>query len=78
MARQDRRVGSLLIITLWLVTILSVLAIAVARYLSVEVRLTKHRLASEEAKALARSGVYLAMQRLTQDGQPKPGGKVYD
>ena len=78
MARQASRTGSLLIITLWLVTILSVLAIAVARYLSVEVRLTKHRLASEEALALARSGVYLAMQRLTQDGQPKPDGKVYD
>ena len=70
--------GSLLIITLWLVTILSVLAIAVARYLSTEVRLTKYRLAHEQALILARSGVYLAIQRLVQDEQPKPGGKIYD
>ena len=78
MRRDTVQRGSLLIITLWLVTILSVLAIAVARYLSVEVRLTKHRLAVEEAKALARSGVYLAMQRLAQDVKPGADGKVYD
>ena len=78
MARQEPRAGSLLVITLWLVTILSVLAIAVARYLSVEVRLTKHRLAIEQAKTLARSGVYVAMQRLDQDVKPGADGKVYD
>ena len=43
--------------TLWLVTILSVLAVAIARYLSLEVRLTKYRLAREQAQALARSGI---------------------
>ncbi len=61
--------GSLLIVTLWMVTLLSVLAIAMAKYLSLEVRLTKYRLAREQAKALARSGVYLAMQRLAADAQ---------
>ncbi len=60
--------GSLLLVTLWLITILSVLAVAIARYLSLEIRVTKYRLAREEAKVLARSGVYLAMQKLQQDG----------
>lgn len=72
------RSGSLLVITLWVVTILSVLAIAIARYLSVEVRLTKHRLAREQAKALARSGVYLVMQRLAHDADPQKLPQPYE
>ena len=70
------RAGSLLVITLWLLTILSVFAIAMARYLSVEVRLTRYRLTREQAKAWARSGVYLAMQELLKDAQQS--GKAYD
>lgn len=62
-----RRSGSLLIITLWLVTILTVLAVAVARYLSLEVKVTKYALAREQAEALARSGVYVAMQQLVAE-----------
>ena len=69
------RQGSLLIITLWLVTILGVLVVAIARYLSIEVRLTSYRLAREQARVLARSGIHLAMQRLHQDGVD---GEGYD
>lgn len=73
------RAGSLLIVSLWLVTILSVLAVAIARHLSLEVRMTKYRLAREQAKELARSGVFLAMQRLAKDIQtPEADGKNYD
>ena len=72
------RSGSLLVITLWVVTILSVLAIAIARYLSVEVRLTKYRLAREQAKALAHSGVYLVMQRLAHDANPQNVPQPYE
>ncbi len=63
----SRRSGSLLIITLWLVAILSVLAVAIAKSLSREIRLSKYRLAREQARALARGGVYLARQRLADD-----------
>ena len=70
--------GSLLIITLWMMTILSVLAIAIGRYLSTEVRIAKYRLAREQAKALARSGVYLAIHRLEEDTKPEADGKTYD
>ena len=71
--------GSLLIITLWLVTILSMLAIAIARYLSLEVRVTKYQLAREQAAALARSGLYLAMRRLAADATTgEPEDKAYD
>lgn len=73
------RTGSLLVITLWLVTIITVLVVAIARYLSLEVRLTRYRLAREQARTLARSGVYLAMQRLEQDArEPEPGGTACD
>ncbi len=62
--------GSLLIVTLWLVVILSVLAVAIARHLSLEVRITKYRMARERARVLARSGVYVAMTRLGQEQSP--------
>ena len=78
------RSGSLLINTLWLVTILSLLAIAIARYLSLEIRLTTYRAAREQAAILARDGVYLAMQRLAVDAnegeslEGTSGRKPYD
>ena len=80
MTPRDRsRFGSLLIVTLWLVTILSVLAVTIARYLSTEIRLTKYRLAREQARALARSGIYLAMERLLQDARSaEPTYEPYD
>ena len=71
------RSGSLLIITLWLVTILSVLAVAIGRYLSLGVKMARYRLAREQARTLARSGVYLAMQRLADD-PPEAEGRAYD
>ena len=65
------RRGSLFIVTLWMIAILAVLAVAVGRYLSIEVRLTRYHLAHEQAKALARDGVWLAQTRLRQDaGDP--------
>ena len=79
-----KRSGSLLIMTLWLVTILSLLAIAIARYPSLEIRLTKYRAARDQAAILARDGVNLAMQWLAEDAQegesPEGGSgkKQYD
>jgi len=70
MIRRRASRGSLLIITLWLVTILGALSVAVARYLSTEVRLTRYRLARHEARELARSGVYLALTVIQQDPTP--------
>jgi general secretion pathway protein K len=67
----------LLIVTLWLVTILSVLAVAIGRYLSLGVKMTRYRLAREQARTLARSGAYLAMQRLADDGT-EADGHTYD
>ena len=72
-----RRTGSLLIITLWMIAVLTVLSVAIARHLSLEIRLTKNRLALEQAKILARSGIYLAMQRLSRD-QEESDGLSYD
>ncbi|MBI3997144.1 MAG: general secretion pathway protein GspK [Candidatus Omnitrophica bacterium] len=72
------RSGSLLVITLWVVTILSVLAVAIARYLAVEVRLAKYRLAREQAKALACSGIYLVMQQLAHDADPQNVPQPYE
>lgn len=67
---MNRRRGSLLVMTLWIVTILGALSVAVARYLSTEVRLTRYRLARHEARELARSGVLVAQQLIQQDTDP--------
>jgi len=61
--------GSLLVITLWVIIILGALSVAIARHLSREIRLTKYRLAREQARVLARSGIYLAMRTLQQDAK---------
>ncbi len=70
MRRIEASSGSLLVVTLWVIMILTVFAVAIARYLTVEIRLTRYRLAREQAAALARSGIYLAMQRLQDDQTP--------
>ncbi len=75
-APWPQETGSLLIITLWLVTILSAFAVAIARYLSVEVRVTKYRLMRAQAQTMAHSGVYVAMRRLAFDGTH--GDEAYD
>ncbi|MBI3312403.1 MAG: general secretion pathway protein GspK [Candidatus Omnitrophica bacterium] len=64
---KSSQTGSLLIITLWLIAVLTVAAVALGRYLSIETRLMRYHLAVAQAKALARGGVYLAMERLAQD-----------
>jgi type II secretory pathway component PulK len=71
------RAGSLLVVTLWLVTILSVLSVAIGRYLSLGVKMTRYRVAREQTRTLARSGVYLAMQRLAEDVNESDGA-AYD
>lgn len=73
------RRGSLLLVTLWLIAVLAVLAVAISRFLSLEIRLAAYRAAREQARALARGGVYLAMERLAQDAAaPETGGAAYD
>lgn len=59
--------GSLLIVTLWVVIILGALAVAIGRQLSVELRITRYRLAREQVRAMARSGIYFAMQTVQED-----------
>ena len=79
-AAATRRVkGSLLIVTLWLIALLAVLAVAIGRFLSLEVRLAGYRAARQQARALARGGVYVAMERLARDAAaPEAGGASYD
>ena len=68
--------GSLLILSLWIVAILGALAVATAKFLSLEVQLTKYHSAREQARMMAHSGVLLAMQRLMVDAQQSD--KPYD
>lgn len=61
------RRGSLLIITLWIITILGIFAVAIGRYLSREIRLSKYYRARVEAENLARSGALMVAAALQLD-----------
>ncbi|HEX9779838.1 MAG TPA: hypothetical protein VGB20_01340 [bacterium] len=65
--RGCRRDGSLLVMTLWVVVILGLLAVSVGRQMAIEIRLARYRASLAQAKALARSGAYLAIARLAAD-----------
>ena len=82
MSRRDPARGSLLVIALWLVVILSLVAIALSRYLSTETRLMRYYTNRAQAEAWARAGVYLALTRLALDAnvpeQTDPSELFYD
>lgn len=63
--------GSLLVMTLWLITVLSLVAISLAGYLSTETRLARYHMGRAQARAWARAGVYMAMQKLAEDAAQK-------
>ena len=64
--------GSILAIALWVIAALAAAAVAVSSYLSTETRLTRYHLARCQARAWAKAGVLLAMQRLASDAmQPE-------
>ncbi len=69
--------GSLLVVTLWLIITLSLAAIALFGYLATETRLMRYHVARAQAKAWAKAGVSLALQRLAQDAN-EPDGNAYD
>jgi len=61
--------GSLLVIAIWLIVVLATLAVAMGGGLSTETRMMRYQWAKAQAKAWARAGVILAMQRLAQDAR---------
>lgn len=68
----------MLVVTLWLIVVLAVGAVALSGYLSTETRLMRYHIANAQARAWAESGVFLALERLAADAQhPErllPGG----
>lgn len=63
--------GSVLAIALLIIAALSATAVALANYLSTETRLMRYYLAQAQARAWAKAGVILAMERLAMDQDPK-------
>jgi type II secretory pathway component PulK len=51
------RRGSLLIVTLWLIAVLSMLSVAISHRMAMELRLVRHRIAQVQAYALARGAI---------------------
>jgi type II secretory pathway component PulK len=61
-----------------LIIVLALVAIALGGYLSTETRLMRYHLAHAQAKAWAKAGVYLALQRLAQDAKQADDTEPYD
>lgn len=63
---QDRK-GTILISSLWILAILSILAVGVGFRVSIEARLSKYNMDRTKALYIARAGVYKAGQLLSRD-----------
>lgn len=59
----------MLVVTLGLIAVLAMAAVALSGYLAIETRLMRYHVARAQARAWARAGVSLAMQRLAVDAQ---------
>ncbi len=59
--------GSFLVITLWLIAVLAMVAVALSRFLSTETRLIRYYGARAQARAWAEAGIRLGLQRLRED-----------
>lgn len=65
--RRDKRRGVILIITLWVLVILSSIALSYAYYAKLDLRMTSYSTDTARAAALARSGFYRACIYLRDD-----------
>ena len=57
----------MLVITLWLIMVLAMVAVALSRFLSTETRLIRYHGARAQARAWAEAGIRFGMQRLRED-----------
>ena len=76
--RAGFRRGSILIVTLWLVAVLTVLALAISRHLSIELRLVRRQLDLAKAQALAEGGIRYGVVLLKREQELEQGGPVAD
>ena len=67
---MDSNKGSILITTLWIIAILSLLAMGIGFRSSLEVRLSKYNMDKLQAQYLAKAGIEKARERLLNDGHP--------
>ena len=78
--RRKKNSGMILIIILWVMVILSVLAVSLGRNTSVELSLTKHAIGKLKAKYLAWAGLVYAMEQIrldTEDTQSRNFDTLY-
>ncbi len=65
--RHNNNSGIILIVVLWLLMILSIMAIGLSRQIGVEIQLTRYALAKTQSRAAALSGLAYAMARIARD-----------
>lgn len=68
--RRQRNKGTILVNTLWILSILSLLALAMAWRISLEIKLTQHGLAQFKDLYTAKSAVIYAMEVVRRDRYP--------
>lgn len=73
MELRGSRTGSVLVVALGFIAMLAVMAAGLRTALSTETRVMRYRRAQIHAMSWARAGVYLAMERLAEDGLGEGG-----
>ncbi len=74
MGRNDT--GTVLLVVLWFVLILSVLAISLGREVAVDLALTKHAIGSLKAEGLASSGIMVAKNQIRKFSENNTGASI--
>lgn len=74
--RLNNNSGIILIVVLWVLVILSILAIGLSRRASVELTLTKYSIGQMKSKYLAMAGMVYAMDMIRKDTAHEEGGTL--
>ena len=65
-----------MIVVLWVLVILSMLAVGLARKVKVDLALTKYAVGKAKSRAIAMAGLAYAMSHISQDSQDQQAGRV--
>lgn len=74
--RSKNNSGIILIVVLWVLVILSMLAVGLARKVKVDLALTKYAVGKAKSRAIAMAGLAYAMSHISQDSQDPQTGRV--
>jgi type II secretory pathway component PulK len=72
---EKNQSGTILLATLWVLVILTILALSVGRSTGIEITLARHAMAKAKSKYIAWAGIVYALDQIKEDSEDKSSGK---